>query len=378
MNLLCFSHLRWNFVYQRPQHLMTRFNNHYPVFFIEEPMVYNGPDTYLMQTNDQNINIVTPYLNHDPVNHIKRLQNIIDFFISEQKIDNFISWYYTPMAVLFTSHLDPVLTVYDCMDELSAFKFAPPELRQAEQKLFQMADVVFTGGHSLYKAKRHSHNNIHPFPSSIEREHFAKARKALPEPADQQEIAHPRIGFFGVLDERFDIDLIQKTADLKPNWQFILIGPVVKISEESLPKRNNIHYLGGKSYNELPNYISSWDIAMIPFAINESTKYISPTKTPEYLAAGKPVISTAITDVIHPYKDQELVQIVHSPAEFIAAAEKELACNGKKDWLKKTDKFLSQSSWNATWQSMQKVISDTLQRKLIKTHAPVTTTKTFA
>ena len=364
MNLLCFSHLRWNFVYQRPQHLMSRFNNHYPVFFIEEPSIYSGPDTYSIHVSDQNVRIVTPKLGNNEDNYNKRLRNVIDLFIEEQKIGKFIAWYYTPMALLFTNHLKPVLTIYDCMDELSAFKFAPPELKEAEQNLFERADIVFTGGYSLYKAKKHLHNNIHAFPSSIEKEHFAKARKSLPNPQDQQSIPKPRLGFYGVIDERFDIDLIAKVADARPEWQFILIGPIVKISEESLPKNKNIHYLGGKTYNQLPAYLSNWDIALIPFAINESTRYISPTKTPEYLAAGKPVITTPVADIIHTYKN--VTHIVSSTMEFIAAAEYEFNNNSRKEWLQKTDKLLAKSSWNATWQDMQQVINEALQRKFIK------------
>ena len=190
------------------------------------------------------------------------------------------------------------------MDELSAFKFAPPQLREAETALFNAADIVFTGGHSLYQAKKHLHHNIYPFPSSIEKEHFSKARIHNQEPPDQQHIPHPRLGFFGVLDERFDIELIREAAIRKPEWNFILLGPVVKINHDDLPRLSNIYYPGGKTYNELPAYISGWDIALVPFALNESTKYISPTKTPEYLAAGKPVISTAITDVVKPYGEE--------------------------------------------------------------------------
>ncbi|HVX28741.1 MAG TPA: glycosyltransferase family 1 protein [Parafilimonas sp.] len=364
MNLLCFSHLRWDFVYQRPQHLMSRFAKPFNVYFIEEPIFYKGADVYSLQTTKENVNVIQPHLNEN--NHsckTERLKNIIDVFLKEQQIENFISWYYSPMALLFTAHLHPQLIVYDCMDELSAFKFAPPELKEAEQKLLQKADVVFTGGHSLYKAKKYLHHNIYSFPSSIDKEHFGKARNNVSDPSDQQHIPHPRLGFFGVIDERFDIDLIKQVADAKPKWQFVFIGPVVKISDDVLPKNKNIHYLGGKNYNELPNYVSGWDIALIPFALNESTKFISPTKTPEYLAAGKPVISTAIEDVVHPYGDEKLVHIIHSAEEFIDAANKELSNYSKEDWLKKSDAFLSGNSWNATWQNMFDIIQSTLDKK---------------
>jgi len=343
---------------------MSRFNNEYTVYFVEEPVYYNSTDSYAIQTTKENVIVVKPYLNeNDHSAHNERLKKIIDVFIKEQQVENFISWYYSPIALLFTNHLHPRLVVYDCMDELSAFKFAPPELKEAEKNLLQKADVVFTGGHSLYKAKKHLHHNIYSFPSSIDKEHFGKARNNASEPSDQQHIPHPRLGFFGVIDERFDIDLIQKVADAKPEWQFVFIGPIVKISNDVLPKNKNIHYLGGKNYKELPDYVSGWDIALIPFALNESTKFISPTKTPEYLAAGKPVISTAIEDVVHPYGDEKLVHIIHSAEEFIAAASEELNNHSKEEWLKKSDAFLADNSWNATWKNMFDIIQSALHKK---------------
>lgn len=343
---------------------MNRFSKQDPVFFIEEPLFYEYNDNYLIQSISDNLNVVVPHLNKaDTSDHTKRLQLIIDKFLKTEAIANYISWYYTPMALLFTEHLRPVITVYDCMDELSAFKFAPPELKKSEQKLLQKADVVFTGGHSLYKAKKHLHHNIYSFPSSIDKAHFEKARIIITEPSDQQNIPHPRLGFFGVIDERFDIELIKRVADAKPEWQFVLIGPVVKINKDNLPQNKNIHYLGIRNYEQLPDYVSGWDITLIPFAINESTKYISPTKTPEYLAAGKPVISTAIEDVVHPYGDEKLVHIISSAEEFIDAATKELENTVKEKWMKRTDAFLATNSWDVTWQNMEQIINAAIQFK---------------
>jgi UDP-galactopyranose mutase len=246
------------------------------------------------------------------------------------------------------------------MDELSAFKFAPPELTIREKELFKKADIVFTGGHSIFESKKNAHHNIYSFPSSIDKHHFGAARITKNDPADQAHIPHPRFGFFGVVDERFDIEMLDQVAKARPEWQFVILGPVVKIDEAHLPKYSNIHYLGGKKYEELPAYIAGWDIATIPFAMNESTKYISPTKTPEYLAAGKPVISTPIRDVVSPYGDNKLVHIVSNAEEFIVAAEKELAKKRKAAWLKKVDEFLAFNSWDRTWSQMVRNIEDTL------------------
>ncbi|MGZ3923025.1 MAG: glycosyltransferase, partial [Flavisolibacter sp.] len=178
------------------------------------------------------------------------------------------------------------------------------------------------------------------------------------DPEDQKHISHPRFGFFGVIDERFDIELIEAVAKAKPEWQFILLGPVVKIDPATLPRYDNVHYLGGKKYEELPDYIAGWDIAMVAFAMNESTKFISPTKTPEYLAAGKPVISTPIRDVVRPYGDNKLVHIVNNADEFIKAAEKELGKKRKASWLRKVDDFLLYNSWDRTWGQMVRHIED--------------------
>ncbi len=365
MNIICFSHLRWNFVYQRPQHLFTRFAKHYTVYFFEEPLFHQNKDCLSIALANENIFVVTPFLNDAQVNTnlAARQAVLLNKLVNEQQIEEYICWYYSPMALLFSNHLQPSLIVYDCMDELSAFKFAPAELKETEQKLLNKSDVVFTGGYSLYYAKKDLHKNIYPFPSSIEKEHFAKARIINEDPPDQKIIPHPRLGFFGVIDERFDIELIRQAAARNPEWNFVFIGPVIKINEDVLPKGENIFYLNSKSYTELPNYISGWDIALIPFAINESTKFISPTKTPEYLAAGKPVISTPIADVVKPYGEKELVSIVNSQDEFIEAAGKILSQKNKESWLKKVDEFLSDNSWDNTFQQMNSIIKKTLISK---------------
>lgn len=371
VDLICFSHLRWGFVFQRPNHLLTRFSKHQRVFFFEEPIFHDNEDKLHIENYNSNLYVVTPHLKHRENGEEVRkgLKKIVSSLLRQMQIKRYYSWYYTPMALPFTDHLNPELVVYDCMDELSAFKFAPPELTILEKELFQKADIVFTGGHSIYENKKNAHHNVYAFPSSIDKAHFGKARKIRRDPEDQKHIPHPRFGFFGVIDERFDIDLISQVAQRKPEWQFVLLGPVVKIDPATLPNHANMHYLGGKSYNELPNYIAGWDIATIPFAINESTRFISPTKTPEYLAAGKPVISTPIRDVVSPYGDNKLVHIVNNANEFIAAAEVELAKKRRTSWTKKVDAFLEGNSWDRTWSQMVRNIEATIQQNNTVTKA---------
>ena len=297
----------------------------------------------------------------EEVNDILSL--MLDRFLSERVLSDWMFWYYTPMAYSFAKNHIPCFIIYDCMDELSAFKFAPVELISLEKKLMEKADLVFTGGHSLFNAKKSFHTNIYPFPSSIDKEHFGKARGEMIEPNDQKDIKGIKLGFFGVIDERFDINLIRRIAEKKPEWQLILIGPIVKISEDDLPRNNNIHYLGQKCYSELPAYLSHWHVALIPFLLNESTRYISPTKTPEYLAAGKPVISTPIRDVIDPYGVNNLVHICGNYKGFINAVEQELEKAHHLDWLDKVDKHLENLSWENTVQGMNEHILNTMKIK---------------
>ena len=354
-NLLCFSHLRWDFVYQRPQHLMTRFGDLAAVYFFEEPIFTDKQKSYLaVSKRADDLWICVPHiphgLNHNQIN--EELSDLLRFFFMGRDTSDFIFWYYTPMALEFSKHLTAGLTVYDCMDELSAFKFAPDELKPMEQRLFDKADIVFTGGRSLYEAKKELHTTIFPFPSSIDKKHFTTARQNQLEPVDQASISGPKIGFYGVIDERFDIPLIEAIADARPDWNIILIGPVVKIDPSILPTRSNIFYLGAKSYQQLPLYLSGWDVAMVPFLIDESTRFVSPTKTPEYLCAGRPVVSTPIADIVDPYGKNALVSIASSAPEFIRAIEFWLNCDHKKQWLDTADKFLLTMSWDITFSDM--------------------------
>jgi len=290
-------------------------------------------------------------------------QSLMNELFEDHAIANPILWYYTPAALTFTEHLPASVVVYDCMDELSAFQGASSVLRELEQQLMKRADIVFTGGQSLYEAKQHLHSNIHAFPSSIDAAHFGQARTLTQYPLDQQAIPHPRLGFYGVIDERLDLDLLNGVAQAKPDWHLVIIGPVVKIDPDRLPHYPNIHYLGSKSYQELPHYLSGWDVAMLPFAHNESTRFISPTKTPEYLAGGKPVVSTSIRDVVRPYGEQNLVQIADTVTDFVAAAEQAMQHQQNADWLHRVDRFLAQNSWDLTWANMIQQIEAILSKQ---------------
>lgn len=367
-DLICFSHLRWDFVYQRPQHLLKRCAANRRVFFVEEPIFDNGSMHLHVSDREGGVKVVVPHLPDGLRSEIATttiLKDMIQRMINEHRMLDYLFWYYTPMALDYSRHLKPLAVIYDCMDELSAFKDAPESLVLRERELFKIADVVFTGGQSLYEAKRNHHESIHAFPSSIDRDHFAQARAKLPEPVDQQAIPHPRLGFFGVLDERLDVKLLDEIAGLRPDWNFIMIGPIVKISSDTLPQRPNIHYLGGKNYQDLPAYIAGWDVALLLFAQNEATRFISPTKTPEYLAAGKPVVSTPIKDVVCPYGELGLVRIAGDANEFTEAIEAALAeTSSDSDWLNQVDTFLANMSWDETWARMSQLVDGIVGAKI--------------
>jgi UDP-galactopyranose mutase len=356
--LICFSHLRWDFVFQRPQHLLTRAATSYRVIYIEEPVHADIPDARLdLRRADGGVEVAVPVLPNgiSAADALAVQRRLVDELLAVRDRGLTIFWYYTPMALDFTDPSRADVVVYDNMDELSAFRGAPPALLQNEQKLMAAADLVFTGGVSLYEAKKGRHPHLHAFPSSIDTAHFAAARGSVEEAPDQATIAHPRIGFFGVIDERMDVELVGALAVLRPAYQFVMIGPVVKIDPADLPQAPNIHWLGGRTYRDLPAYLAGWDAGFMPFALNESTRFISPTKTPEFLAAGIPVVSTEITDVVRPYGTAGLVEI-EATASAMAEAVDRLLARPREAWLESVDAFLSTTSWDRVFAEMNGLI----------------------
>ena len=367
--LICFSHLRWDFVLQRPQHLMGRFASDRQVFFFEEFIPTDHHLAYLEihpfeGTTVKSVRPRIPY-GWSEAEREKALGRLLDDLLALNGAVRPILWFYTPMMYSFACHVEAAAVVYDCMDELANFRFAPPQLEKTEAALIARADVVFTGGHSLYEAKRHLHDNIHPFPSSVDVRHFQSSRGGCDEPSDQRAILGPKLGYYGVIDERLDLGLIGAVARARPNLSFVFIGPVVKIAAEDLPKAANIHYLGQKNYSELPAYLSGWDAALMPFALNEATKFISPTKTPEYLASGRPVVTTQITDVVRQYGDVGGVFFADGAAGFASACDHALTLKRSgNNWLELVDTMLANLSWDRTFLAMQALLDEAVTRRL--------------
>ena len=364
-DIICLSHLRWSFVFQRPHHLMTRFARDRRVFFVEEPVEGIGAARLDLRRDPSGVLIVVPHIPADlpPGETAAVLKGLVRRLLREHGSGAYVSWYLTPMALAFGRDLDPIVTVFDCMDELSAFALAPAGLRSLESELLARADIVFTGGRSLHEAKRGRHPNVYCHPSSVDTAHFAQARMDPAEPNDQQGISHPRLGYAGVIDERMDLGLIAGIAVRRPDWQIVLLGPVAKIDPASIPRTSNVHLLGAKTYAELPAYLAHWEVAMLPFARNDATRFISPTKTPEYLAAGRPVVSTSIADVVTPYGELGLVGIADDPEGFIAAADAARQVE-RASWLIRVDGYLAGRSWESTFAAMRSRLDALAIRRL--------------
>jgi UDP-galactopyranose mutase len=357
--LVVFSHLRWNFVYQRPQHIISRLARVRRVLFIEEPLYTEGKPYWDLSAAEEGVLVCRPHTSIESGGfssaQVSLLTEMTADLLEQQEIFSFTAWLYTPMAYPIAKALSPSVLIYDCMDELSAFNGAPAALRDLEARLLKDADLVFTGGPSLYRAKVGKHPNVHCFPSSVDVDHFRSALEGG-DPGDQAAIPHPRLGYYGVIDERMDLDLVDAIAGSHPEWQLVMIGPVAKINPATLPRRNNIHWLGQKTYDELPVYLSGWDLALLPFALNEATRYISPTKTLEYMAAERQIVSTPITDVVEPYG--HIVYIGQDQKSFIERCEQALASTEQERQARIADMraVLSKTSWDNTAASMEALI----------------------
>lgn len=342
--MVVFSHLRWGFVYQRPQHIISRMARRYKILFVEEPIGFTEDEEneFDLEIVQDNLHVLKP-----KVRDISSIGELLKPLLKDNRLE--IGWFYSAAFSPLLSHFKFETVVYDCMDELSLFKGAPSQLITQEKFLLSEAHLVFTGGKSLYESKSKLHEKVFCFPSSVDRKHFEKALTNLEVPEDIKSIKKPIVGYFGVIDERIDLKLLQETARLLPAVGFVMIGPLAKISEEDLPRETNIHYLGMKSYSDLPKYLKAFDMAMMPFAINDATKYISPTKTLEYMAAAKPIISTGIKDVVRDYN--HCISIIKTPEEFAGKIE-QLWRVHQEDYSKEYNSILENTSWDTTVEKM--------------------------
>jgi UDP-galactopyranose mutase len=379
--LIVFSHLRWSFVFQRPQQLLSRLARHYQIVFVEEPVQCSGPARFDRSSQGPNIEVLVPRTPvqaqgfHDE--QLPFLEPLLVDYLRENGIDDYLVWFYTPMALPLIDQLAPRAVVYDCMDELSAFKDAPRQLRQRESAVLKRADVVFTGGPALYEAKRSRHHNVHCLPSAVDADHFSPAflvrdsDEALAADCLHAAIGRPRLGYFGVIDERIDLKLLARIADERRDLHIVMAGPVVKIDPAQLPRRPNIHWLGIQPYARLPYLVAQWDVCLIPFALNPSTRYVSPTKTLEYMAAEKPIVSTPVHDVVALYGD--LVRIADDAPSFIDACDDALIETGRER-SRRLSETLTTVAW-FSWDQSAQTVREALDRVLEQAAAGPLATK---
>jgi UDP-galactopyranose mutase len=367
--------LRWDSVFQRPHHLLSRLARTHPVYLVEEPVAGDAetPSLVVKQVAP-NITVCQPrvktrwgYFASDAAPQYERL---VRRLMAQEGLSSYVFWYYTPLALHFTRSFAPCAVVYDCMDELANFRHAPRELRAMEAELMRRADLVFTGGPSLYEARRDRHPSVHLFPSSVDTAHFACAATGAVAPHPRTaELPAPRLGFYGVIDERLDLALLDGLAAARPEWQIVMVGPVAKIDQADLPRHPNLHYFGRADYKELPAHLAGWGVAVMPFALNEATRFISPTKTLEYMAAARPIVSTPIRDVAQSYG--QIIAIADDVPSFVAACEQALTEDEirRRRRLVAYSRVLQRTSWDQTVASMQSLL-----RQCLRAPAPVPVT----
>jgi UDP-galactopyranose mutase len=363
--ILCFSNLRWDGVLQRPQHLMTRLATSSRVIFWEAPR-HIGPGVIatleVRRCPDSGVTVMTPLLSSELRADVVRetLKRLLDAEVACLR-GPVQRWYYTPMMLPFSEHVAAECVVYDYMDRSVDFWHAPAELQALEQRLLDEADLVFTGGNSQDAARLAHHANLHHVPSGVDVAHFARARDEGEIPPDQADIPGPRFGFFGVIDERMDLDLIAALADARPDHALVMVGPIARIDPETLPRRANLHYLGRRGYAELPDYLRGWDVALVPFSMNAATRFISPSKIPGYLAAGRPVVTTPIAEVARTYGGLAGVWVADSTAAFIAACDGALAqSRDPARWQAQADRLLAEASWDRIFAQVQAVVAQAI------------------
>jgi len=330
--LIVFSHIRWNCIYQRPQNLMSRLAYHYRVLFIEEPIYEQTVSRYpTLEYSCQgpNIEVLTPRTGVPTAGFNQQQASILAPLLEEYLLANCIEdyaiWFYTPMAYSFIDYLQPKAVIYDCTEIDSERDEDSMEWREMEEALVDHADTIFTSGPSLYDSKRDIHPNVHCLPNAVDMVHFSPERLLQTSHSStdvaqlQEKIGFPRLGFFGVIDERIDFDLLAKVAEARPDWNIVMLGPIKNVNESELPKYPNIHWLGMHSYERLPYFLATWDVCFLPYIVNDLTGFINPCQTLEYMAAEKPVVSTAIPDIAAMYED--VAHFVHTPKQFIEQCE---------------------------------------------------------
>ncbi|HEY0714316.1 MAG TPA: glycosyltransferase [Polyangia bacterium] len=358
--LICHSHQRWDHLCQRSQQLMIRFAANRRVIVFEAPVPDEAGPRLAVRAGKGGVVLATPHLvpelMRDPASRNAALKRIVDRLIVEHDLQDHVAWYDSPLALGYTAQLAPRLTVYDCVEDPSASKRDPVRFASLESALLRRADLVITGGQSGYEAKALHHPRVHRLAGGVDVRHFRRARSPLPVPADQHVIPRPRIGYAGVIDDRVDLTLIEQVAAANPGFQLVLLGAVVNIDPATLPRLSNIHYLGAKSYKELPAYLAGWDVAMLPLVRLGGGAALA-NKTAELLSAGRPIVATSVRDIVRPYGSDRLVRLADEPGEFANAIHASLATD-LRDLRARADRTLARMTWDALARQLADLMAD--------------------
>jgi glycosyltransferase involved in cell wall biosynthesis len=379
--IIVHSHLRWDFVWQRPQQLLSRFAQRSHVLFVEEPIYLDdvGDARLDLSTPMERVHRVVPMLPADlrgeydasiaVTRELLRRQLAVDGALGGL-FAGAIQWFYTPMpAPAMIGAFGERAVVYDCMDELSKFRFAPAALVDRERYLMAQSDVVFAGGYKLSQSKAKYHQNVHFFGCGVDVAHFATARSADVEvPREIASLKRPVIGYYGVIDERIDYELLRSLASSLTDAELVMVGPVVKIDPAELPRAENIHWLGQRQYAELPAHVKGFDVCLMPFALNEATEYINPTKTLEYMAAGKPIVSTAVSDVVHNFTP--VVAVADTYEQFVAAVRAAIE-SPSAEMIARGLEQARANSWESIVARMERIIRDAIRTRELRTERPL-------
>lgn len=375
-DLIVHSHLGWDWVWQRPQQLLSRMSKRRRVLFVEGPQLRDNIESPYFTLREaagySNLTIMNTFFPanrfHDgPWVDAERRRLLDDALAGplKGKFERPVQWFYDPMAHdCHAGHHGEIAAVYDCMDELSKFKFAPPELVIRERKLLAHADVVFAGGRKMWESKSRHNANCHFYGCGVDAVHFGKSRlSSTTLPEDVARLSGPVLGYVGVVDERLDYELIARLADAHKDWHVVIVGPACKVDPEDFPKRDNLHWLGGRSYDELPAYCKAFDVCLMPFALNEHTEYINPTKTLEYMACGKPIVSTPVPDVVANFAS---VVFISTGDDFVKDC-RDQACEPNLEAVARGLKMANENSWDGIVSKMETHIERALARKVVTT-----------
>ena len=379
--IIVHSHLRWDFVWQRPQQLLSRFAQRSDVLFVEEPIHLDDVGEARLDLSEpmprlhRAVPILPGHLRGEydasiaVIRELVRRQLAADGALGGLFAQP-IQWFYTPMpAPAMVGAFGERAVVYDCMDELSKFRFAPRELVDRERHLMAQADVVFAGGYKLSQSKAKYHHNVHFFGCGVDVAHFATARSAdVAVPREIASLKRPVVGYYGVIDERIDYDLLRTLAATLPDVELVMVGPVVKVDPAELPQAANIHWLGQRQYAELPAHVKGFDVCLMPFALNEATEYINPTKTLEYMAAGKPIVSTAVSDVVHNFTPVVAVASTH---EEFGTAVRAAIQRPNGEMIARGLEQARANSWESIVARMERIIRDAIRTRETRTERPL-------